>query len=186
MTAETLGVLLSKPVYGLTEPVAPACQRVLVAQDARVQAVAELVAMLAADAAPLQLLSLYGSCDGAVAQQCCNDPDRLKSALHAVLAAAHAGLRLYVCGDESFIWRIVRQATKAGLQEEEIEALRVGARRQMYCVHCSTLQEISDETETVCCGCRVRLMVREHFSRRLGAYMGVCIDPDQPYAEGAR
>lgn len=186
MTAETFGVLLSKPVYGLTEPVAPACQRVLVAQDARVQAVSGLVAALAADSVPLQVLSLYGAGDVAGEQQCFNDPDRLKGALQAVLAEANAGLRLYVCGDESFIWRIVRQATKAGLQEEEIEAVRVGARRQMYCVHCSTLQEISDETETVCCGCRVRLLVREHFSRRLGAYMGVCIDPDQPFAEGVR
>jgi hypothetical protein len=30
--------------------------------------------------------------------------------------------------------------------------------------------------------CAVGLEVRQHFSQRLGAYLGVCTNADQPYA----
>ena len=70
----------------------------------------------------------------------------------------------------------------AGLLGDEIELFKQGARRRLYCVHCGHFQDIGSEGECTCGQCRVKLFVREHFSQRLGAYMGVCIDPDSPYA----
>ena len=65
---------------------------------------------------------------------------------------------------------------------DEIELFKQGARRRLYCVHCGHFQDIGSEGECTCGQCRVKLFVREHFSQRLGAYMGVCIDPDSPFA----
>jgi hypothetical protein len=45
------------------------------------------------------------------------------------------------------------------------------------------MQDIGSETECSCRHCGVKLFVREHFSQRLGAYMGVCLDPDRPYEQ---
>jgi hypothetical protein len=49
-------------------------------------------------------------------------------------------------------------------------------------VHCGLSQPGTTHDSLHCSGCRVLLEVREHFSRRLGAYIGVCANPDQPYA----
>jgi hypothetical protein len=49
-------------------------------------------------------------------------------------------------------------------------------------VHCGLSQPGTTHDSLQCSGCRVLLEVREHFSRRLGAYIGVCANPDQPYA----
>lgn len=184
MSDAASSVIFSKPVYSdASSPPTGARRRLVVAQDARLSEVAHLVRALQAETAPIELLSLYGGLAAQIGQRSFNDPDRLKAGLLGALAAEAVGTRLYVCGDESFLWRIRGIAVRAGLQDDELELIRVGSRRQLYCVHCSTLQEISDETEIVCAKCRVRLMVREHFSRRLGAYMGVCIDPDHPHVE---
>ena len=102
--------------------------------------------------------------------------------LHQVLVSATVGSHLYIMGDEAFIWRIHGEARSAGLENDEIDITRtiVGA-RLVYCVHCGLTQAAGPEPLLTCIGCDVRLEVREHFSRRLGAYLGVCTNPDQPY-----
>ncbi|MFN3986985.1 MAG: dimethylamine monooxygenase subunit DmmA family protein [Rhodocyclaceae bacterium] len=179
--------MLSKPVYECPQsPLAPARLRIVVAQDARLHEIDELLAGCRADAAPVVLLSLYGKAQDGVPQHNYHDADRLKGGLQGLLADAVVGTRLYLCGDESFIWSMQRLALAGGLVEDEIEHLRVGSRRTVYCVHCATAQESDEAPEIVCSACGLRLTVREHFSRRLGAYMAVCTDADRPYAEGRR
>jgi hypothetical protein len=106
--------------------------------------------------------------------------------LHQALVNATVGSHLYILGDEAFIWRVHGEARTAGLEDDEIDISHtLAGPRRVYCVHCGLSQSAGPEPELNCIGCEVRLEVREHFSRRLGAYLGVCTDPDQPYA-GAR
>jgi len=106
--------------------------------------------------------------------------------LHQVLVSATVGSHLYIMGDEAFIWRIHGEARCAGLENDEIDITRtITGPRLVYCVHCGLTQAAGPEPLLTCIGCAVELEVREHFSRRLGAYLGVCTNPDQPYA-GAR
>jgi hypothetical protein len=103
--------------------------------------------------------------------------------LHQVLGSATVGSHLYIMGDETFIWRIHGEARCAGLENDEIDITRtLAGPRLVYCVHCGLTQAAGTEPVLSCIGCAVGLEVREHFSHRLGAYLGVCTNPDQPYA----
>ncbi|MDP9940238.1 dimethylamine monooxygenase subunit DmmA family protein [Ectopseudomonas alcaliphila] len=108
----------------------------------------------------------------------------LHLALRERLHQAHVGLRLYLCGDETFAWPLQALAREAGMRGEEIVLLCEGSsQRAVYCVHCATIQpgRLDDRLTCHCCG--VLLEVRRHFSQRLGAYLGVCADVEQPYAQ---
>jgi hypothetical protein len=103
--------------------------------------------------------------------------------LRQVLDSATVGIHLYIMGDEAFIWRIHGDARNAGLEDDEIDITRsIAGPRLVYCVHCGLTQACGPEPMLTCVGCEVGLEVREHFSKRLGAYLGVCTNPDQPYA----
>ncbi|MCU1726124.1 hypothetical protein NTD86_03865 [Pseudomonas sp. 7P_10.2_Bac1] len=103
--------------------------------------------------------------------------------LEKLLSSATVGSQLYLMGDEAFMWRIHGQARNAGLEEQEINlAPPLAGPRQVYCVHCGLIQAACDTAQLTCIGCEVDLEIREHFSHRLGAYIGVCRNPDQPYA----
>jgi hypothetical protein len=103
--------------------------------------------------------------------------------LHQVLLSATVGSHLYIMGDEAFIWRIHGEARNAGLEDDEVDITRtIAGPRLVYCVHCGLTQVAGPELLLSCTGCAVGLEVREHFSKRLGAYLGVCTNPDQPYA----
>ena len=103
--------------------------------------------------------------------------------LQQVLGSATVGSHLYIMGDEAFVWSIHAQARAAGLEDDEIDITHatVGP-RQVYCVHCGLTQACGPQPAMTCERCEVGLEVRQHFSQRLGAYLGVCSDPDQPYA----
>ncbi|NWB83533.1 dimethylamine monooxygenase subunit DmmA family protein [Pseudomonas gingeri] len=103
--------------------------------------------------------------------------------LTGVLADASVGCHLYILGDEAFIWLVHGQARNAGLHDDEIDMiLSAPGSRRIYCVHCGLTQAAGAADRFNCIGCQVRLGVRAHFSRRLGAYLGVCDDTDRPYA----
>jgi hypothetical protein len=170
MSVEGVETMHSKPVYAALPPPLVGERRVLVTQDASLAEAVELHGQLSADGQPVELAS-------------CATFDGLTVRVLSLLSSSPVGTRLYVCGDESFLWRIHAVARDSGLLDEEIHLVKVGQQRDLYCVHCATRQHIAAESAVTCSGCGVRLTVREHFSRRLGAYMGVCLDPDQPHGE---
>lgn len=176
MTASSTEPLFSTPRYATEASRHSASRRIVVAQQARAA-----VALLD-DPAPTLLLCLGETLPGSAEQESLPSIEALYLRLQMLLEKAQAGTRLYVCGDESFLWHVYRLARHAGLLGDEIELFKQGARRRLYCVHCGHFQDIGSEGECTCDQCRVKLFVREHFSQRLGAYMGVCIDPDSPYA----
>ena len=115
-----------------------------------------------------------------------DDAQVLMLALQQSLAQSEAGAQLYLLGPEALIWSLFNLARSMGLQPEEISLLRAqSAQRPVYCVHCARLHQAGPGTQADCPHCGVRLFVREHFSQRLGAYMGVCANAQQPYAKEA-
>ncbi|HSI39047.1 MAG TPA: dimethylamine monooxygenase subunit DmmA family protein [Xanthobacteraceae bacterium] len=97
------------------------------------------------------------------------------------LAQETVGLRLYSVGEEGFIWDIARLARDAGLEEAELRSCHAGSlRRTVFCVHCKTRTPQVTTSLAVCEGCGAHLVVRDHFSRGLAAFMGVQADAEAP------
>ena len=105
----------------------------------------------------------------------------LLSHLSHRLAREPVGLRLYAAGTEAFLWDVANTAGAAGLSGEEIFLSQAGSlRRRVYCTHCKTMNEDVTTNIAVCRACGARLFVRDHFSRRLAAFMGVMVDAEMP------
>ncbi|WP_148039484.1 dimethylamine monooxygenase subunit DmmA family protein [Acidithiobacillus sulfuriphilus] len=86
------------------------------------------------------------------------------------------GTVVYFSGDEIFIWSMVKLAKKVGITDGNIILNKCGSKRNVYCAHCSTIN-IADNSSIIQCNrCGTSLFVRNHFSRRMGAYLGVRVD----------
>lgn len=97
------------------------------------------------------------------------------------LGDAHMGTQLYLAGTEGLIGQATAEAMAAGLPLEAIQSEHRGSiARRMQCVHCKGITE-GVTTDPFCCAhCGLTLFVRDHFSRRLGAFQGVCVDAETP------
>ena len=105
----------------------------------------------------------------------------LFSALEERLARETMGLRLHAAGTEPFLWDAAKIGTAAGLGREEMAFAHAGAQaRRIFCVHCRTVTEGVTTSIFACSGCGAALFVRDHFSRRLAAFMGVQVDAEAP------
>jgi dimethylamine monooxygenase subunit C len=99
----------------------------------------------------------------------------------SVLADSLMGTRLYVAGPESFIGLAMKIALEFNLNKDEIRAEELGTlARRVYCIHCRTTAENVRTNIVRCPGCERWLLVRDHYSRRLAAYMGVMVDAEAP------
>lgn len=108
-------------------------------------------------------------------------PADLLSHLAARLAREPVGLRLYAIGTEAFVWDAANVARAAGMGKDEIFLAQAGSlRRRVYCTHCKTMIEDVTTNITPCRACGAALFVRDHFSRRLAAFMGVKVDAEIP------
>jgi hypothetical protein len=91
------------------------------------------------------------------------------------------GTRLYVAGPESFIGLAMQIALEFNLNKDEVRAEQVGTlARRVYCVHCRATTENVRTNIVRCLGCDRWLLVRDHYSRRLAAYMGLMVDAEAP------
>jgi hypothetical protein len=105
----------------------------------------------------------------------------LLSHLSFHLAREPVGLRLYAVGTEAFLWDAANTARAAGLGHDEIFLAQAGSlRRRVYCTHCKSMNEDVSTNIAICRACGARLFVRDHFSRRLAAFMGVMVDAEVP------
>lgn len=102
-------------------------------------------------------------------------------ALRANLQASRMGLRVYLAGSEHFLWSASRIAASFGLGADEIRREHVGSlARAVYCVHCKAITPQVSTNIVACPGCARTLMVRDHYSARLAAYMGFQVDAEAP------
>ena len=161
----------SKPAYALAPKALASGACLLVSQAEDLPIVASISTQLMQTASSMLTLCA-AECAGAFTAR-----------VQQWLAQAAVGARLYVCGDEAFIWQVHGLGRQAGLLNEDIELFKCGVTRKLFCVHCAALQDIDESTAVSCQRCGVHLYVREHFSQRLGAYMGVCLNPDCPLGE---
>jgi hypothetical protein len=101
-----------------------------------------------------------------------------------ILSKAFSALRLlseiYVSGTEAFIWDIQNFALKSGVFSEKINLISpTSSVRRVFCTHCYTVMENITHTPVVCEGCGLPLLVRDHFSRVHGAYVGLNINAEE-------
>jgi DNA-directed RNA polymerase subunit RPC12/RpoP len=99
----------------------------------------------------------------------------------SLLDTALMGTRLYVAGPESFIGLAMKIALEFDLNKDEIRAEELGSSaRRVYCIHCRATTEDVRTNIVRCVDCGSWLLVRDHYSRRLAAYMGVMVDAEAP------
>lgn len=109
------------------------------------------------------------------------DAAELLGDFRVLLQQALMGTRLYVAGPESFIGLAMKIALEFNLNKDEIRAEECGTlARRVYCVHCRATADNVRTNIVNCAGCSRWLLVRDHYSRRLAAYMGVMVDAEAP------
>lgn len=103
------------------------------------------------------------------------------AAVDRTLAGCVMATRLYIAGSESFIGAIVQVADRYDMNTDEVQRERCGSgARRVCCMHCKTLIENVTTNIAKCAGCGRHLLVRDHYSRRLAAYLGVMADAVEP------
>ncbi|WP_299031234.1 dimethylamine monooxygenase subunit DmmA family protein [uncultured Sulfitobacter sp.] len=101
--------------------------------------------------------------------------------IHKAFADATMGLQVYLSGTESLMGQAQYAAMQAGIPHTAIQTEHRGSvARRMQCVHCKGITEDVETDPFVCSHCGLNLFVRDHYSRRLAAYQGVCIDAEDP------
>ena len=101
--------------------------------------------------------------------------------LKGTLATAHMGTRLYIAGTEGFIGQAMIVALDNGMDHASIITEHRGSlARRVQCVHCKGITEDVTHSPFACSHCSLPLLVRDHYSRRLGAFQGVNVDAEEP------
>ena len=101
--------------------------------------------------------------------------------LHKALQDAHMGLQIYLAGTEGLIGQAMQEAIAAGFPADAIQTEHRGSTaRRVQCVHCKGITEEVTTDPFVCAHCGLHLFVRDHYSRRMAAFQGVCVDAEDP------
>ncbi|RJG44114.1 dimethylamine monooxygenase subunit DmmA family protein [Mesorhizobium sp. DCY119] len=101
--------------------------------------------------------------------------------LRQTLATAHMGLRVYLSGTEGLIGQAMQVALEAGIDHTSIQTEQRGSlARRVQCVHCKGITENVTTQPATCSHCGLLLLVRDHYSRRIAAFQGVCINAEDP------
>ncbi len=113
--------------------------------------------------------------------QICQSEQEITSELEQYLTGCKMGTQFYVAGDEHFMWNVMSVLKPYGVEDVNVNKELCGTlARSVYCVHCKTITNNAHHNIETCSGCGRNLLVRDHFSRRLGAYMGFMIDAEEP------
>jgi dimethylamine monooxygenase subunit C len=111
----------------------------------------------------------------------CSSLESTVLAMDHVLEQATMGQRVYALGSEPYLWSIYNAALNRGLDRLQIHLCHSGSlKRRVWCTHCHSFTENVTTNIATCAGCARHLLVRDHFSRRLAAFMGVQIDAEAP------
>ena len=95
------------------------------------------------------------------------------------LSDAKMGSQLYLAGTEGLIGKAVAKGEECGLDHSAVHCEHRGSlARRVQCVHCKTMIENVTTQPAKCPSCDLLLLVRDHYSRRLAAFQGVCINAE--------
>jgi dimethylamine monooxygenase subunit C len=104
----------------------------------------------------------------------------LLNRFNVVLGSEKMGTRLYIAGTEGFIGQAMQVALAHGVDFNSIKTEHRGSEaRRVQCVHCKGITDNVRTQPVTCSHCGLSLLVRDHYSRRLGAFQGVCIDAEE-------
>jgi hypothetical protein len=91
------------------------------------------------------------------------------------------GTRVYAAGSEPLIGSVVQRAMRFDIDPLSVRTEHRGAlERRVQCVHCKGMTENVTVNPVKCAHCGQMLSVRDHYSRRLAAFMGVRVDAEVP------
>jgi hypothetical protein len=174
-------IFYSKPRYQTLVPVPEHPHHLLIADTDGLSRARILHAELQ-EARTLLLVGMPSDKSGmeAVDQQYATQ-EALTEQLPGLITGLPAGILCYLFGRESFIWPTITQLQALGLAREQCLAERCGPLvRDVVCTHCK--QRICDVGENMvnCDGCGRLLWNYDHFSARLGAYMGFEVNAECP------
>jgi len=189
----------SRPVYGRLALDAYAKRHLIAAEGEGAQAVLDCLAAAPPDALA-RVTILYasgGSRDrnhlerlSALGADYCHEFPTIPTLLFrldGVLGTATMGLRLYASGTEGFMGQVIQRVLAHGIDHHSIITEHRGSlARRVQCVHCKGIIENVTTNIATCTHCGVNLLVRDHYSRRLGAFMGVSADAEEAGALPAR
>lgn len=103
----------------------------------------------------------------------------LPAMVEEVLTGAPVSTTVYVSGQESFLWDVRKMSRDAGLASEQVLLVEPAQnKRRLFCTHCHEITEDVTHTPATCSHCGRLLLVRDHFSRLHGAYVGVQINAE--------
>lgn len=179
----------SRPVYPGLVADKYAKQNLFVVDDEGIDAVVDLLKTVSSEFAERSTLLLAGPVDlkkfGAGVKPntvwSLASLDTAINRLSVALSQARMGLRLYVAGPEPLISRAVQTAVAHGIDHLSIMTEHRGStKRRVQCVHCKGITEDVTTNPVKCAHCGTMLLVRDHFSRRLGAFQGVSITAEAP------
>lgn len=182
----------SRPQYPGLEPDLNARSNLIVCDHAGAEAVIEMMQKAGVDFARKSTVFLLDDSRGAEASSLA---ERMKPAdtvthyqissiaaqLAGLLQGAKMGVRVYAAGSEPLIGSAVQAAMQQGIDHMSVRTEHRGSlKRRVQCVHCKTMIEDVTVNPVKCTGCGLMLTVRDHYSRRLAAFQGVCINAEDP------
>lgn len=180
--------IISRPVYGTLEP-RSGKTHLMIADAEGAEAILDLAARDKNLMANAHVIFVSKGTDYAEKLKALNPAQfyegpsygSAESRIKHVLKEAHMGLHIYLAGTESLMGQAQTAAMEAGYAFDAIQTEHRGSvARRMQCVHCKGITEDVTTDPFKCSHCDLNLFVRDHYSRRLAAFQGVCIDAEDP------
>jgi len=111
----------------------------------------------------------------------CDSLESLLDSVKNTLEHCYMGTQFYVAGEEGLIWPVAKTFSEFGVDDRNVFKEQTGSlARRVFCVHCETINENVHHDIHQCGTCGLNLIVRDHFSRHWGAYMGFMVDGETP------
>jgi len=136
--------------------------------------------LLAAVANNCQCLLVTDSDLTGMSENCVKlEADHLQVYLEQQVVRFPAGSRFYLLGREAFIWKTYSALLALCIPRDQCAVERCGSiERDVFCVHCRVINSAVTHSPVCCEGCGRELYVYDHFSKRLGSYMGFQVNAE--------
>ena len=180
--------ILSRPVYGILEP-RPGKSHLMISDAEGAEAILGLAVRTPHLMANTHIIFIPNGTKFATKLQALNPAQYYEgpsyaaalSLIQRVLSDAAMGLQIYLAGTEGMMGQAQNEAMQAGYDYTAIQTEHRGSvARRMQCVHCKGITEDVIIDPFKCSHCGLNLFVRDHYSRRIAAFQGVCIDAENP------
>lgn len=181
--------ILSRPVYGELTP-GNGKSHLLIAAEEGADAIVDLASMVLSgfmDNAHIIYIAKGGTNEHVDALVALNSRqfyvgpsfEAAVPRIRRVMSDASIGLQIYLSGTEGLMGQALREVMNVGYPFQNVQTEHRGSKaRRMQCVHCKGITDDVTTDPFECNHCGLSLFVRDHYSRRLAAFQGVCVDAE--------